>query len=45
MTRGVHAQTLKAFVREMMESGATIPLDLFGVHMGRKAVIKRAKEA
>lgn len=45
MTRGVHAQTLKAFVREMMESGASIPLDMFGVHMGRKAVIKRAKEA
>jgi hypothetical protein len=45
MTRGVHAQTLKAFVREMMEKGASIPLDMFGVHMGRKAVIKRAKEA
>lgn len=38
----VHPQTLKAFVREQIESGEDIPLDLLGVHIGKKAVIKRS---
>lgn len=39
----VHSQTLKAFVREQVESGAEIPLDLFGVHLGQEAKVTRAK--
>jgi hypothetical protein len=43
LSRGVHAQTLKAFVREMIEGGAAIPLDLLGVYNGRKATVKPVK--
>ena len=37
---GVHPQTLKAFVREQVESGQNLPLDLLGVYIGQKTVIK-----
>lgn len=37
----VHASTLKAWVREQVESGATVPLELFGAHIGRKTEIKK----
>jgi hypothetical protein len=37
LSQNVHWQTLRAFVREMVESGAALPLDLFGVFIGRKA--------
>lgn len=37
----VHASTLKAWLREQVESGATVPLDLFGAHVGRQTVIKK----
>jgi hypothetical protein len=30
MTQSVHAQTLKAFLREQIAAGTAIPLDLFG---------------
>ncbi len=30
LERGVHAQTMKAFLREQISKGADIPLDLFG---------------
>lgn len=40
----VHPQTLRAFVREQMESGANIPADLFSIHPFSKAKIKRAKK-
>lgn len=30
LTQEIHAQTLKAFLREQISAGATIPLDLFG---------------
>lgn len=30
--QGVHASTLKAFVKEQLEKGAPLPMDLFGVH-------------
>lgn len=36
----VHAQTLKAFVREMIESGEDIPMEVFGIHIRRIASIK-----
>ena len=36
---GVHPQTLKAFVREQVESGQTLPLDLLGVYIGQKTKI------
>lgn len=37
---GVHPQTLKAFVREMIESGENLPMEAFGVHIRRIANIK-----
>lgn len=40
----VHPQTLKAFVREQVESGAVaVPLDLFGAFVGRQTVVKKGK--
>jgi hypothetical protein len=36
----VHPMTLKAFIREQVESGAVgFPMDLFSVHVGRKAKV------
>lgn len=43
LSQGVHWQTLRAFVREQVESGATLPLDLFGVFIGRKAKLTLPK--
>jgi hypothetical protein len=43
MSRGVHAQTLKAFVRESVEAGTPPPFDMFGVFVGRKASVKVPK--
>jgi hypothetical protein len=37
----VHASTLKAWVKEQVESGNNLPLDLFGAHIGRKTEIKK----
>lgn len=37
----VHPQTLKAFVREQIESGQTIPMDLLSVHIGNRAKITK----
>lgn len=39
----VHWQTLRAFVKEQVEGGAPLPLDMFGVFIGRKAELKQAK--
>ena len=39
----VHWQTLRAFVKEQVEKGAPLPLDLFGVYIGRKADLKLPK--
>jgi hypothetical protein len=36
----VHASTLKAFVRERIENGQSIPVDLFGVFIGEKVKVK-----
>ena len=37
----VHASTLKAFVREQIELGKELPLDLLGVHIGQRSEIRR----
>lgn len=39
----VHWQTLRAFVKEQIEGGHPLPLDLFGVFVGRKAELKLPK--
>ena len=39
----VHAMTLKAFVKECIEGGRNLPLDLFGVFVGNKTKITPAK--
>jgi hypothetical protein len=36
----VEPSTLRALIRELLESGAEVPLDLFGAWRQRKAVIK-----
>jgi translation elongation factor EF-Ts len=36
----VHPQTLNAFIREQVESGADFPLETFGVFIGNRAIIK-----
>lgn len=41
MKTGVHPMTLKAFVREQIESGVEgFPTDLFGVYIGNKVKVK-----
>lgn len=40
----VHPQTLKAFVREMIEGGKPIPLDLLGVHVGSRSKLTPPKQ-
>ena len=40
----VHHSTLKAFVRDAIESGEQIPTDLFGVHIGRRSKLEIPKE-
>lgn len=37
---GVHPQTLRAFVREQVETGRPLPLDLLGVFIGQQTSIK-----
>jgi len=39
----VHPQTLKAWVRERIENGESIPTGLFNVFAGQKATIKRTR--
>jgi hypothetical protein len=39
----IESQTLKAWVREMVEQGTEFPTELFGAYIGQKAKIKRAK--
>lgn len=41
--REVHHQTLKAYVKEAMESGKDLPQDLFGVHVRDTVSIKVGK--
>ena len=37
----VEPMTLKAFVKEQVEKGAPLPMDLFGVYIGKKAKVRR----
>jgi len=39
----IHASTLKAFVKERIETGEDFPHTLFGAYVGQRAVIKGAK--
>lgn len=39
----VHWQTLRAWVKEQIEGGKELPLDMFGVFVGRKAELKEPK--
>jgi len=39
----VHWQTLRAWVKEQIEGGKPMPLDMFGVFIGRKADLKLPK--
>jgi hypothetical protein len=39
----VHPQTLRAFVKERVESGDDFPMELFGAYVGQRAIIKRGK--
>jgi predicted ribosome quality control (RQC) complex YloA/Tae2 family protein len=39
-TESVHAQTLKAVIKEVMAKGIDVPLDLFGAYPYSKAIIK-----
>jgi len=36
----VHPSTLKAYVKEKIESGANIPMEAFGVYIGNRVIIK-----
>ena len=37
----IHSMTLKGFIREQVEKGNNIDLDLFGAFVGRTAEVKR----
>jgi len=37
----IHPQTLRAFIKERVESGEEFPMDLFGAWVGQRAVIKK----
>tara|TARA_B100000085_G_C18452953_1_gene475667 strand:+ start:339 stop:917 length:579 start_codon:yes stop_codon:yes gene_type:complete len=39
----IHPQTLRAFVKERVESGDEFPMELFGAYIGQRAVVKRSK--
>ena len=38
---GVHHSTLKSFVKEQINEGKPLPMDIFGVHTFNKATIKK----
>lgn len=39
----IHPQTLRAFVKERVETGDEFPMELFGAYVGQRAVVKRSK--
>lgn len=39
----IHWQTLRAWIKEQVEGGAAIPLDMFGAFIGRQAPLKLPK--
>ena len=40
MKTGIHHSTLRAFVKEQIESGTDLPLEAFGVYVGNKIKVK-----
>lgn len=44
ISRGVHASTLKSFLKEQLAAAAEIPLDLFGARPVREAKIKAPRK-
>jgi hypothetical protein len=42
-TESVHHGTLNKFVREYLETGKHLPMDLFGVNLFKQAKVKRGK--
>jgi len=42
--QGFDAQTLRAFIKERVESGDAFPMELFGAWVGQRATIKRGKQ-
>ena len=40
----IHPSTLKAFAKDRIAQGEEIPMDLFGVWVGQRATIKKAKK-
>lgn len=45
LEQSVHAQTLKALCREIMERGEALPESYFKVYTGRQAVVKASKQS
>ena len=43
LREGVHPQTLKAFIKEQMAAGVSIPQELFGIRPYSKAKLTKAK--
>lgn len=41
LDESVHPSTLKSFVKEQLEQGVAIPMDLFSIHPYHKAELKR----
>lgn len=39
----IHPQTLRAFVKERVENGDEFPMELLGVYIGQRAMIRRGK--
>jgi hypothetical protein len=42
--RNIHHSTLRAFVKEQIESGVDLPMQLFGVHISNQVTIKHKIE-
>ena len=40
----VEPMTLKAFVKDQIEKGSAIPMDLFGIYIGDKAKITKRRK-
>lgn len=40
LSRNIHAQTLKAFIKEQLIAGEPVPLDMFGARSVQKAKVK-----
>lgn len=43
LDQSVHWQTLRGFVKDQIEGGGSLPVDLLGIYIGRKAHLKAPK--